>query len=49
MRREILFGDDTEENVIAARVVGWRATRVDPAGVPAQQIIDALAKHGVLV
>ena len=47
--QQILFFDDTEENVTAAREVGWRATRVDPAGVPAQQIIDALAKHGVLV
>ena len=49
MGREILFFDDTEENVIAAREVGWRAMRVDPAGVPAQEIIDALAKQDVLV
>ena len=47
--KQILFLDDAHENVIAARDVGWRATRVDPAGVPAQQIVDALAEHGVLV
>ncbi len=46
--KQILFFDDAEENVIAARNVGWRAERVDPAGVPAQQIRDALTEHGVL-
>lgn len=49
MGKQILFFDDAPENVIAARDVGWRATRVDPTGVPAQQIVDALAEHGVLV
>ena len=46
---QILFFDDAHENVIAARDVGWHAKRVDPAGLPAQQIRDALAQHGVLV
>ncbi len=47
--KQILFFDDAEENVIAARKVGWWAERVDPAGAPAQQIRDALAKHVVRV
>ncbi len=47
--KQILFFDDTDENVVAARNVGWHAERVDPVGVPAQQIRDALTKHGVLV
>ena len=47
--KQILFFDDAEENIIAARNVGWRAEQVDPAGIPAQQIRDALARHGVRV
>ena len=47
--RQILFFDDAEENVIAARNVGWRAERVDPAGAPAQQIRNALTEHGIVV
>ena len=47
--KQILFFDDTEENVITAREVVWRAMRVDPTGLPAQEITDALAKHDVLV
>ncbi len=47
--KQILFFDDAEENVIAAREVGWWAERVDPAGAPAQQIRDALARYGVRV
>ena len=49
MRREILFFDDAEENVQAARAVGWRAERIDPAGDTARQIAEALAQHGVAV
>ncbi len=45
--REILFFDDTEENVQAARAVGWRAERIDPAGDTARQMAEALAEHGV--
>ncbi len=45
--REILFFDDTEENVAAARDLGWRAEIVDPATSPAQQIGEVLAANGV--
>lgn len=45
--REILFFDDTEENVIAAQAVGWRAERIDPAGDTARQMAEAMAEHGV--
>ncbi len=45
--REILFFDDTEENVQAAQAVGWRAERIDPAGDTARQMAEALAEHGV--
>ena len=44
---EILFFDDTEENVQAAQAVGWRAERIDPAGDTARKIAEALAEHGV--
>ena len=47
--REILFFDDAEENVQAARAVGWRAERIDPAGDTARQMTEALAEHGVAV
>ncbi len=39
---EILFFDDTPENVAAARDVGWRAEVIDPAADPAAQIRSAL-------
>lgn len=47
--KQILFFDDTEENVIAARAVGWRAERIDPASDTARQMTGALAEHGVAV
>ena len=47
--KRILFFDDTEENVIAAREVGWRAERIDPASDTARQMTGALAEHGVAV
>ena len=47
--REILFFDDTEENVQAAQTVGWRAEPIDPAGDTARQMAEALAEHGVAV
>jgi HAD superfamily hydrolase (TIGR01509 family) len=44
----ILFFDDVEENVQAARARGWHATRVDPArNDPLSQIRPALAEHGI--
>ena len=46
---EILFFDDTEENVQAAQAVGWRAERIDPASDTARQIAAALVNHGLLV
>lgn len=45
--REILFFDDTQENITAAREVGWAAELIDPAASPAVQISSALAAHGV--
>ncbi len=45
---EILFFDDLEENVEAARRAGWSAERVDPTGDPASQMRAALRVHGVL-
>lgn len=34
----VLFFDDTQENIDAARAVGWRAELIDPTGSPAQQV-----------
>jgi glucose-1-phosphatase len=45
---EILFFDDTPENVTAARAVGWRAEAVDPLGDTAGQMAAALGAAGVL-
>jgi len=45
---EVLFFDDTEENVDAARVAGWRAERVDHASDTAAQMIDHLRAYGVI-
>jgi FMN phosphatase YigB (HAD superfamily) len=45
----ILFFDDIEENVAAARNRGWCARRIDPAlDDPISQIRTALREHGVL-
>ncbi len=44
---EILFFDDSPENVTAARAVGWRAEWIDPAGDPAAQIAEMLGVYGV--
>lgn len=46
--REILFFDDLEENVVAARNVGWYAEQIDPQGCPATQMRRHLAKHGIV-
>lgn len=45
--REILFFDDLEENVNAARALGWRAERIDHTGDTAGQIEAHLQTHGV--
>lgn len=45
--REILFFDDTPENLDTARRLDWRAERIDHEGSPAQQIRAALEKHSV--
>jgi putative hydrolase of the HAD superfamily len=44
----ILFFDDLEENVLAARRVGWRAEQIDPLRSTAEQMIAALRAHGVI-
>ncbi len=47
-REGILFFDDLEENVIAARDVGWRAELIDHGGDPATQLREYLGRYGVL-
>lgn len=44
----ILFFDDLEENILAARRVGWRAEQIDHTGDTAAQMRAHLARHGVL-
>ena len=44
---EILFFDDREENIAAAREAGWRAEVVQPGLNPAEQIAAGLRRHGV--
>ncbi|MGP1272782.1 MAG: HAD-IA family hydrolase [Phycisphaerales bacterium] len=44
---DILFFDDREDNIDAARRAGWRAERIDPDGDPASQIRSLLAAHGL--
>ena len=45
---EILFFDDREENVAAARAAGWRAEVVRADFEPAEQIRNALRGYGAL-
>lgn len=45
---QVLFFDDLEENVRAARMAGWRAELVDHAGDTVSQMRAFLARHGVL-
>lgn len=45
---EILFFDDLQENIDAARNLGWRAVLVDHAGDPTAQIRASLRQHGVM-
>ncbi|MHC4416362.1 MAG: HAD-IA family hydrolase [Planctomycetota bacterium] len=44
---EILFFDDAEENVRAAREIGWSAELIDPHAAPARQITAALRTYGL--
>lgn len=46
-RQGLLFFDDLEENVLAAREVGWRAEQIDHAGNPAEQLRELLGRYGV--
>jgi len=46
---DVLFFDDLEENVAAARACGWRAERIDHEGDTVAQIVERLATHGVNV
>ncbi len=45
---EILFFDDTPENVDAARAVGWAAERIRPETEPAEQMMAVLGAYGVI-
>ena len=44
---EILFFDDLEENVEAARACGWSSVRVDHTGDPAEQMRRELRERGL--
>jgi putative hydrolase of the HAD superfamily len=43
----ILYFDDLEENVAAAREAGWNAVEVDPLARTDEQIARALRMHGI--
>jgi FMN phosphatase YigB (HAD superfamily) len=45
---QVLFFDDTLENVLAARQVGWSAEHVDHTGDTAAQLRKRLHEYGVL-
>lgn len=44
----LLFFDDREANVAAARLSGWRAELIDPATDTAAQLLDHLRTHACL-
>lgn len=46
---DIVFFDDLEENVAAARALGWHAHRIDHEGDTAAQVRAALQSEGVAV
>ena len=45
---DIVFFDDLEDNITAARAVGWDAVKIDHASETAPQIRAALEQRGVL-
>ncbi len=45
---EVIFFDDSQENIDAAEVHGWRTVHIDHSGHTAQQMRDALDAHGTL-
>ncbi|MCC5822393.1 MAG: HAD-IA family hydrolase [Phycisphaerales bacterium] len=45
---QILFFDDLEDNIKAARAMGWLAERIDPEKDPVKQLRKHLKKHRVL-
>ena len=45
---DIVFFDDLEDNITAARAVGWDAVKIDHARETAPQIRAALEQRGVL-
>jgi HAD superfamily hydrolase (TIGR01509 family) len=46
---DILFFDDGESNVLAARGQGWRAETIDPLGDTCRQLRAHLQAHGMAV
>lgn len=44
----LLYFDDLEENVEAARTLGWHAEQIDPAGDTAAQLRSALRQQKVI-
>jgi putative hydrolase of the HAD superfamily len=44
----ILFFDDIETHVLTARDAGWAAEWIDSGRGPAQQVLGALRRHGVV-
>jgi glucose-1-phosphatase len=45
---DVVFFDDLEDNITAARAVGWDAVKIDHASETAPQIRAALEQRGVL-
>lgn len=46
--QQILFFDDLEMNINAARARGWRAERINPRDNPARQMREHLKTHGLI-
>ncbi|HWD39332.1 MAG TPA: HAD-IA family hydrolase [Fimbriimonas sp.] len=44
---EVIFFDDSQENVNGARSAGWEAFRVDPSGDPIEEMTRILADFGL--
>jgi FMN phosphatase YigB (HAD superfamily) len=45
--RDVLFFDDLDANVAAARAAGWRAETVDPLADPVARMLEVLSREGV--